>query len=214
MMFKKLKKTVVILLLISLVITPLTLALKVNAQNTTSIGVISPAQVKKNTDFFATIHLDQAEPVVTVQIDLSFDPSLLQCNNVTNGNPDVWTTFFPPNINNTDGRIHGACVAVMGDTVSSSVDCFNISFTSKTNGISSLDLENIYAYDGEANQIKNISVINADIIIGNDSTIEEDEDDNFPSDENDTSQNNNQKPTIKENFSGPTNLYTDRKSVV
>jgi len=98
--------------------------------------------------FTSEIWLDPGEPIIMLQIDLTFDPTLLQCDAVTKGDTG-WDFFMAGNIDNVAGEIHGACVAVFGTTVTTPTKCFNIDFTAQgTEGTSTLDLHDILMSNG------------------------------------------------------------------
>jgi len=109
------------------------------------LNVTPPTQFVGTTDSFSVdVHLDPGEPIIAVQIDLSFDATLLQCDSVSNGNSGTWGFFQSGSIDNTNGEISGACVANMGGTVTSPIDCFVIAFTAQNiDGTSPLDIHNV-----------------------------------------------------------------------
>ena len=84
-----------------------------------------------------------------MQFDLSFDPSLLTANGVTEGNLFGGSTFFMAGtINNTAGTIVGVADLPIGGSVSSPGTVATISFTAKTaTGTSPLNLSNVGVAD-------------------------------------------------------------------
>jgi len=160
----------------------------VEAESSTQID-IKPSEdhLEVNENFYATISIVQDEPIIAVQIDLSFNPSLIQADSVTNGNPDVWNFFQPGTIDNTNGEITGICVTNMGGTVTNPTDCFNITFTAQyTDGTSTLDIHNIGMTNSTGDQITDISKKECIIVIGDK-----------------PSEDHNQEPTIQDPLSGP-----------
>jgi hypothetical protein len=137
-----------------------------SSRGTTYISVVPSSQtVGYGETFSIIVHLDPGEPVIGVQIDLSFNATLIHANSVTNANPAVWQFFQPGIINNTSGEIHGAAVAVFGSTVSTPTDCFNITFTSQsTAGTSPLTLHNVIVTDQNASPIYPV-ITNGEVIV-------------------------------------------------
>ena len=121
----------------------------------TILSVLPSSQtVNAGETFSIDVYLNPGEPIIMVQIDMSFDASLIQCNSVSNGNSGVWNAFFPPNIDNTAGLIHGACVSVLGGTVSIPTNCFDITFTAQSiDGTSPLDLHSVLMTNGTGDVI-------------------------------------------------------------
>ncbi len=137
-----------------------------NSRDATYLGIVPPTL---NADYGQTfsilVHLDPGEPIIGVQIDLSFIPSLIQVVSVTAADP-VWF-FFPPIINNTAGEIHGAGVAVFGTTVTTPTDCFQITFTAQNmDGISPLILHDVIVTNESAQPISAV-INNGQVIVGN-----------------------------------------------
>ena len=136
-------------------------------RGTTYVNVTPSSQIIVGGDetFDITVHLDPGEPVIGVQIDLTFDPLLVQCDDVTSAG--VWTYFFPPTIDNTNGLIHGAAVFELGGNVSTSTDCFDIEFTSLTtdDGTSDLNLVDVIVTDENAQQIIGVDINNGSVMV-------------------------------------------------
>ena len=137
-----------------------------NFKDTTYLSIVPSTQtVDYGETFSIIVHLDPGEPVIGVQIDLSFNPSLVQAVSVNKVDP-IWY-FFPPIINNTAGEIHGAAVAVFGTTVTTPIDCFQITFTAQNNdGISPLILHDVIITDQNAEPIYPV-INNGQVIVGN-----------------------------------------------
>ena len=116
----------------------------------TYLNVTPPSKIVSGSETFTVdVYLDPGEPIIMVQIDMSFNASLIQCNSVSNGNSGVWDAFFPPQIDNVGGLIHGACVVVLGSTVSDLTNCFEITFTAQgTDGTSPLTLHDVLMTNG------------------------------------------------------------------
>jgi hypothetical protein len=114
-----------------------------NNRDTTYLSIIPSSQtVNYGETFSIIVHLDPGEAVRGVQIDLSFNPSLVQAVSVTKADP-IWF-FLPPVINNTIGEIHGAGVAVFGFNITTPINCFQITFIAQnTAGVSSLTLHDV-----------------------------------------------------------------------
>ena len=112
----------------------------------TEVNVTPSSQVVNAGETFSVdITIDPAEPIAGVQFNLSFDPSLLTANSVTEGNlfNGYTTQFDPGTTDNTNGLITDVTgvITTPGAGVSSPGAFASISFTSKnTNGVSPLDL--------------------------------------------------------------------------
>ena len=135
----------IIIMFIIGIFLPILFSLPVEAKNTTQIEVIPyKDKIEPNENFYVTISLDPGEEVMMVEIDMSFNPSLLQCDGVSNANSGAWGIWMAPIIDNTAGEITGACVMDMVTPVTSPTDCFTITFTAQyTNGISPLDIHDV-----------------------------------------------------------------------
>jgi len=145
------KSAVVITLLIILGIFSFPLfSPPVEAESSTQIDIKpSKDHLEVNENFYATISIAPDEPIISVQVDLFFDATLLQCDSVSNGNTSAWQFFEPGIIDNTNGEITGVCVTNMGGTVTNPTDCFNITFTAQyTDGTSTLDIHNVGMSNG------------------------------------------------------------------
>ena len=137
-----------------------------NSRDTTSLSIVPATQtVDYSETFHIIVHLDPGEPIIGVQIDLSFTPSLIQVVSVVSADP-IWF-YLPPIIDNIAGEIHGAGVAVFGTTVTTPVDCFNITFTAQNlDGISPLILHDVIVTNETAEPITPV-INNGVVIIGN-----------------------------------------------
>jgi hypothetical protein len=136
------------------------------SRDTTYLSIIPASQ---NVDYFETfsiiVHLDPGEPIIGVQIDLSFDPDLIQVDSVVSADP-IWF-FLPPIINNTAGEIHGAGVAVFGINITWPIDCFQMTFTAQNiDGISPMVLHNVIITNQTAEPITDWVINNGQVIVG------------------------------------------------
>jgi hypothetical protein len=121
----------------------------------TTVTVTPQVQsVSKVSPFTVSVDVDPAVPILGVQLDLSFDTSLVEANSVTEGNllnqDGASTSFLPGTIDNTAGTITGVAGAIIGGgaPVSSPGTFATISFTAKTTaGTSPLDLSNVVVGD-------------------------------------------------------------------
>ncbi|MDH7507707.1 MAG: hypothetical protein QHH15_08005, partial [Candidatus Thermoplasmatota archaeon] len=138
-----------------------------NSRDTTYLSIVPSNQtVNYGETFSIIVHLDPGVPVIGVQIDLSFNASLVHANSVANANPGVWNFFHPGSINNTEGEIHGACVAILGSTVTNPTDCFNITFTAqRTNGTSFLNLQNVIVINQSVQPVVTLIIINGEVTV-------------------------------------------------
>ena len=162
--------------------------------------LVSKDQVITNDHFFVIVSLTPSEPVLGLQIDLSFDPSLIQVVSVSSANP-LWI-FLPPRINNTAGSLYGAGVAVIGTTIFKPIDCFNISFlTLDTDGVVTLSLHNIIVTNATAIPIENVVSAEQTVIIGDGSDTEDDDTGSSPP----TDDLNHTQPFYGDFFFSPTN---------
>jgi len=188
---------------------------QIYAQDPTTINISSLNQtIEKEEQFHTVISIIQSEPIIMIQIDLSFDSNIIQCTGVSNGNPSVWDSFFSPIIDNDDGEIRGACVAVLGDTISTPTDCFNITFISKNiDGASILSLHDILLTNATGVQITSITSTDEIVLVGN-GTIDDidtntEQNDTTPSDNDNNPPKINHIPTITEDLLGPTTISSN-----
>ncbi|MCU0851516.1 MAG: hypothetical protein MUC80_09660, partial [Candidatus Thermoplasmatota archaeon] len=133
-------------------------------RDTTYLSIVPTSQTVGFSETFSIIgHLDPGEPIIGVQIDLSFNASLIQVVSVAKADP-IWF-FFPPVINNTAGEIHGAAVVVFGYNISTPINCFQITFISlTTEGTSPLILHNVIVTNQNAQQISPV-INNGEVIV-------------------------------------------------
>jgi hypothetical protein len=123
-------------------------------RDTTYVNVNPSSQIVAGGETFNIIvGVVPGEPIIGVQIDLTFNPSLVQVVSVNYADP-TWNFFGPPIINNIAGTITGAGVASLGHTVSTPTNCFNIAFTAQTtDGTSPLTLHDVIVTDQYAQPI-------------------------------------------------------------
>ena len=122
----------------------------------TYVNVVPPTQfVHGGQTSSITVRLIPGESVIGVQIDLSFDPSLIQINSVVCPNIGIiWDFYFAPTIDNIGGEILGAGVVAFGVWATEPIDCFVITFTAQsTSGTSPLTLNDVIVTDQYANPI-------------------------------------------------------------
>ncbi len=210
---KKQKTNAIITILISLTVLCIVNPF-VSAQDDTTLEInCSKTQVDKNDQFFSTIFISPSEPIIGVQIDLSFDADLLQCENVQNANKSAWNSYFNPIIDNTEGKITGAGVINYGSTISYSTTCFNITWSSlNKDGTSTLTLQNILVTNETGKEIATITSLDETIVIGNGTNTD---DTPLPNDNNGDSgiipSGSNEAPIIKEHLMGPTSIFVNQQ---
>jgi hypothetical protein len=122
--------------------------------------------------FTVGIHVAPDTAIAGMQFSLSFDPSLLTANGVTEGNllnqGGASTFFMAGTINNAAGTITGVAgaITVPGASVSSPGTFATISFTAKTAaGTSPLTLSNVIVADINAVPVA-ITVTGGQVVIG------------------------------------------------
>jgi len=128
--------------------------------------------VGANETFILNINCNPVQPMKGFEFGVTFDPSLLQVNNVTEGNIfDGYSTFFNSGIiNNTDGSIIQIFDLIVGTgNVSGNGSLVSISFTSSENntGISPIGLINV----GVTNETGYIPIMvqNGLVVVGDNS---------------------------------------------
>ena len=119
-----------------------------------STKTVSPGQ------FTVNVTIEPEVPIAGIQFDLSFDPSLVRANNVTEGNllkqGGANTYFYSGMIDNTAGTITGVASAITtsGETVSTLGVLATIQMTAKSAaGTSTLDLSNVIVGDINGNPV-------------------------------------------------------------
>ena len=124
--------------------------------------IVSPQE-----SFEISIYCEPDQPIKSFEFKLSFDPSLLEANSVTEGDIfDGYSTYFNSgDINNSAGTIINVYGLILGaGNVSSPGSFADISFTAKDiSGISSIDLYD-FGVTNEASYVS-ISVSNGSVQI-------------------------------------------------
>jgi hypothetical protein len=147
------------------------------AAGSTIITVSVPTKsISLETQFTVNILVQPNSPIVGAQFNLSFNPSLVNVNSITEGNlfkqNGANTYFMPGTINNDTGLVTGvACVALGNDqSVSNSGIFAVITMTAGTNtGTATLNLSNVIVGDINGQSL-GVTVVNNQVIIGNGST--------------------------------------------
>jgi hypothetical protein len=142
--------------------------------NPATAVTVEPAtqNVGTGATFTVGIHIAPDTAICAVQFDLSFDPSLVTANNVTEGNllkqGGASTFFLAGTINNVAGTITGVAGTTLGanQTVSLPGTFATISFTAKTvAGTSALHLSNVGVGNASANWVP-ITVADGNVTVG------------------------------------------------
>ena len=123
----------------------------ISAAGSTLMTVSAPTQsVNLGAQLTVNILVQPNSPIVGAQFNLSFNPSLVNVNNVTEGNlfkqNGANTYFIPGTINNNTGIVTGvACVAIgNGQSISNPGIFAVITMTTMTStGTSTLNLSNV-----------------------------------------------------------------------
>jgi hypothetical protein len=138
-----------------------------SSRGTTYLSIVPATQtVGYDETFSIIVHLDPGEPVIGVQIDLSFNASLVQAVSVANANTTVWNFFQAGTINNILGTITMAGVAIMGGNVSVPIDCFNITFTAQSiSGTSALNLQNVAVVNVSVQPVSSLIITNGQVTV-------------------------------------------------
>ena len=122
--------------------------------------------------FAVNVTIDPKVAIAGTQFDLSFNPSLVSANSVTEGNllkqGGANTYFSPRTIDNTAGTITGVAGAITtpGQTMSSPGVFATIQMTAKSaDGTSPLDLSNVIVGDINGNPVS-ITVNDGSVTVG------------------------------------------------
>ena len=140
---------------------------------TTVVGVSPSTQtVSQGQTFTINITIDPGVAIAGAQFDLSFNPSLVSANSVTEGyllkQNGASTYFSPGTIDNTAGTITGVAGAITtpGQTVSSPGVFATIQMTAKSvEGTLPLDISNVIVGDINGNPVS-ITVNDGSVTIG------------------------------------------------
>jgi trimeric autotransporter adhesin len=146
----------------------------ISAAGSTLITVSAPTQsISLGTQFTVNIQVQPNSPIIGAQFNLSFNPSLVNVNNIAEGNlfkqNGANTYFIPGTINNNTGVITGvACVAIgNGQSVSNPGIFAVITMTARTNtGTSTLNLSNVIIGDINGQSL-GVTLVNSQVIISN-----------------------------------------------
>jgi parallel beta-helix repeat protein len=123
-----------------------TLTVNTTIVNHTTVSVEPPSQaIKEGESFTISIAIDPYEPIAGVQCSLNFDPSLLICNEVSQGDLFQENTFFiNGTIDNIKGEITGIVESAIQTNTSLAGTFATIHFTTHhQSGISPLNLTNV-----------------------------------------------------------------------
>lgn len=148
----------------------------------TNIGIVSAANVKidpaeKTVDlgemFTISVYIDPGgENTAGAQFDLSFNPSVLTANSVTEGNflkqGGAATFFNPGTIDNGVGTINDVygAITASGQSVNTPGTFATISFTAKNvNGVSVLDLSDVIIGRPDGTE-QSVTVTNGGVVVG------------------------------------------------
>ena len=146
----------------------------ISAAGSTLMTVSAPTQsISLGTQFTVNIQVQPNSPIIGAQFNLSFNPSLVNVNNIAEGNlfkqNGANTYFIPGTINNNTGVITGvACVAIgNGQSVSNPGIFAVITMTARTNtGTSTLNLSNVIIGDINGQSL-GVTLVNSQVIISN-----------------------------------------------
>ena len=149
----------------------------VSAAGSTLMTVSAPTQnISLGTPFTVNILVQPNSPIVGAQFNLSFNPSLVNVNNVTEGNlfkqNGANTYFIPGTINNNTGIVTGVvCVAIgNGQSISNPGIFAVITMTTMTStGTSTLNLSNVIVGDVNGQSL-GVTLVNSQVNISNELT--------------------------------------------
>jgi parallel beta-helix repeat protein len=126
----------------------------------TTVSISPSTKIVSPGPFTVNVTIEPEVPIAGVQFDLSFDPSLLRANNVTEGNllkqGGANTYFYSGAIDNAAGTITHVASAITtpGETVSTPGVFATIQMTAKSAaGTSTLDLSNVIVGDINGNAV-------------------------------------------------------------
>ena len=139
---------------------------------TTQLSVSPSSQtVSEGESFTLDIYVQPGEPINGVALALSYDPNLIQADELTEGNLfEDFTTFFNPgNIDNTAGAInsiYGLTVPATNTVTNPGIFC-NISFTAQSNtGTSTIHLFDACITNIQGECISDINLNDGTITVG------------------------------------------------
>jgi hypothetical protein len=144
----------------------------VSAQASTVVSVSAPSQsITPGEQFTVDIVVEPGTAIAGVQLDLSFDPSLVTVDTVAEGNllaqNGASTYFMPGTINNVSGTVSGIAGAIItpGQAVSTAGTFAIITLTAgEGGGTSSLTMSNVVVGDIDGNSVA-VSVVNGQVAV-------------------------------------------------
>ena len=160
--FNKAKKILPVVLMVIILLSLSMMGAPVSkAAPQTSVSIAPPSQtVPEGQSFTADVYVVPDTAIRGAQFDLAFDPFLLTCTGVTEGDlfyQGPGTTFWqPPVIDNGAGTITSAACAIIGAAVpmSNPGTFATIAFTAKNvDGTSPLNLSNVIVGDMNGNPV-------------------------------------------------------------
>lgn len=144
-----------------------------SAPPVTSMSISPDTQtVDAGDPFTVDVVVDLGVPSLAAQFDLSFDPSLVQVDSVTEGTlySSGGTTYFNAGaIDNTAGTVTGIGVSLLGGTPVTEAGTFaTIHMTAKTSegGTSPLTLSGVIVADASAEPIPDVVVNDGEVVVG------------------------------------------------
>ena len=160
-----------------ILVTSVTLSGSLLAAGTAVVSVSAPAQpVSSGNQFTINIIVQPNTAIAGAQFNLSFNPSLVSVNSVTEGNlftqGGASTYFMPGTINNNTGNVTGVAGAIItpGKTVSTTGTLAVITITARTSkATSTLTLSNVIVGDINGQSVS-ASVVNSQVVINNGTT--------------------------------------------
>jgi hypothetical protein len=139
--------------------------------DTTIISINPSSQsISKGDSFSVNISVDPGEPINGVAFAMSFDPSFIKVDEVTEGNLfNGFTTFFNPgiidNVAGTINSVYGLTIPATNTVTDPGTFCI-ISFTAQNNiGTSVLDLIDVCITDANGECIGDIVIDNGSITV-------------------------------------------------
>lgn len=146
--------------------------LPVSAASNTAVSVSAPAQpVSPGQQFTVNITVQPGSAIAGAQFDLSFDPSLVSVNSVTEGNlfnqSGAGTYFMPGTVDNTAGTITGVAgvITTPGQTVSTAGTLAVITMTAgPISGTCPLNLSGVIVGD-ISGQALTVGITSGEVII-------------------------------------------------
>ena len=144
----------------------------VSAAGAVIVSVSAPTQaVNSGQQFMVNINVQPNNAITGAQFNLSFNPSLVTVNSVTEGNlfnqSGAGTYFMSGTINNTAGTVTGVADAIIGSgqSVSNPGTFAVITMTARTtSGTSNLNLSNVIAADSKVQSLS-VTLVNGQVVI-------------------------------------------------